>query len=961
MLLNSFKSTSLKGNFKSIHLTSLYHVLSGKNLSEVMREELAEKIRTIKLQHPEFDPKLKILQIGSRSDSSTYVKAKLSASTKSGVSCDVEKLPEDINETELLSRIEKFNDDDSIHGILIQLPLPKHLDETLITNAVLARKDVDGFHRYNVGELSKRGGEPYFIPCTPNGVMRLLKETNIPLKGKTAVVIGRSDIVGTPVSSLLKKADCTVTMVHRHSENVPELIKQADIVVAACGVPQFVKGEWIKEGAIVIDVGINYIPAPHKKSGKKLVGDVDFESCKDKASFITPVPGGVGPMTVGMLTSNVFQAALKAFNDETKLPEIHPVKIDTSFPVPSDIEISRRHTPKPISAIASELNLHNSEVEYHGHHLAKVNPKILNRLEKNRNPGKYVLVGGVTPTAFGEGKSTICISLASSLYAHLNKPTIANVRQPSLGPSFGVKGTASGAGRSLVVPVDTFTLELTDIHSISIANNLLAAAIDTRMFHETTTKNDKTFFKRLVPAKNGERKFTKSQLKRLEKLDIKKTNPDELSDAEISQFAKLNINPDTITIKRVVDVNDRMLREITIGQSKTEKGLSRTTGFDIAVASELMAILALSTDLSDMRKRIGRMVIGFNNEGVAITAEDIGVAGAVTSLLVDAIKPNLMQTLEGTPVMVHAGPFANISIGASSIIADRIGLRLVGPHKSAKDQDDSGYVVTEAGFDFTMGGERFMNIKCRNSGLSPDCVVIVSTVKAMKSHGGAPECKPGQQLPIEYQEENVGFVESGVCNLQKQIANAKQFGVPVVVAINKYAGDTEAELEAIRKASLEAGAFDAVTSDPWAKGGAGSVELSKAVIEACKQPKDFKLLYDVDLTVEEKLTTIVQKMYGGAEIELSELAKQKIDMYKKQGFGNLPICIAKTQYSLSHDPLLKGVPTGFKFPIRDVRASIGAGYLYALAGDIQTIPGLPTAPGYLKVDIDEDGVVDGLF
>ncbi|KAL6927280.1 C-1-tetrahydrofolate synthase, mitochondrial [Hanseniaspora valbyensis] len=963
MLSSSIRSTigfsKTKTTYKA--LNAYYHVLSGKDLAKNMRVELAQKIAKIKEQHPEFNPNLKILQIGSRSDSSTYVKAKLNASTESGVACTVEKLPENISEIELLQKIEAINDDDSIHGLLIQLPLPKHLDETLITNAVSAFKDVDGFHRYNVGELSKRGGEPYFIPCTPNGCMRLLEETKIPLKGKNAVVIGRSDIVGTPVSSLLKKKDCTVTMVHSNSVNVPEIIKNADIVVAACGVPKYVKGDWLKEGAIVIDVGINYIPDATKKSGRKLVGDIDYESCKEKASFITPVPGGVGPMTVGMLTKNVYEAALKAFKEETKLPDIHPVAIDTSFPVPSDIEISRRHTPKPIGSIAKELNLKNSEVEYHGHYLAKINPKVLNRLEENRNPGKYVLVGGVTPTAFGEGKSTICISLASSLYAHLNKPTIANVRQPSLGPSFGVKGTASGAGRSLVVPVDTFTLQLNDIHLISIANNLLAAAIDTRMFHETTTKNDNTFYKRLVPAKNGKREFTKSQLLRLEKLGINKTNPDDLTPEEISKFAKLRIDPDTITIKRVVDVNDRMLREITIGQSKTEKGITRTTGFDIAVASELMAILALSNDLQDMRKRIGRMVIGFNAEGDSITAEDIGVAGAVTALLVDAIKPNLMQTLEGTPVMVHAGPFANISIGASSIIADRIGLRLVGPHKSSKDQEEGGYVVTEAGFDFTMGGERFMNIKCRNSGLSPDCVVIVSTVKAMKSHGGAPECKPGQQLPIEYQQENVEFVEKGVCNLQKQIANAKQFGVPVVVAINKYATDTPAEIEAIRKASIEAGAFDAVTSDPWAQGGAGSIELSKAVIEACKQPKDFKLLYDVNTTVEEKLETIVQKMYGGAEIELSELAKQKIEMYKKQGFGNLPICIAKTQYSLSHDPLLKGVPTGFKFPIRDVRASIGAGYLYALAGDIQTIPGLPTAPGYLKVDVDEDGVVDGLF
>ncbi|KAL6942163.1 C-1-tetrahydrofolate synthase, mitochondrial [Hanseniaspora vineae] len=959
-------SSSVQNNVSLFSQSRLYHILSGKEIAKKIRLESNDEIQQIKQDVPEFKPFLKILQIGARPDSSTYVKAKLKASTESGVACDVEKLPETISEIELLEKINDINNDDSIHGLLIQLPLPKHLNETKITNAVSASKDVDGFHRYNVGELSKRGGEPYFIPCTPNGCLKLLKETGIPLKGKNAVIIGRSDIVGTPVSSLLKNENCTVTTCHRYTENLPQILQNADIVVAACGQPNFVKGDWLKQDAVVIDVGINYIPDSSKKSGQKLVGDVDFESCKNKASFITPVPGGVGPMTVAMLVKNVLQAAKTAESQNNKLPTCEPLPLKLETPVPSDIAISKKQTPKHISVVAEELGIHENEIEFFGHYKAKVNPKILNRLDQNnKTNGKYVLVAGITPTPLGEGKSTTTMGLVQALGAHLGKPAIANVRQPSMGPTFGVKGGAAGGGYAQVIPMDEFNMHLTgDIHAISAATNLLAAAIDTRMFHESTQKKDSVFYKRLVPVKKGTRTFTKSMLRRLAKLGINKTNPDDLTPEEINKFARLNINPDTITIKRVVDVNDRLLRQITIGQAPTEKGFTRQTGFDITVASELMAILALSRDLKDMRERIGRIVIGANFNNEPVTAEDVGVAGAVTALMKDAIKPNLMQSLEGTPVMVHAGPFANISIGASSVIADRIALKLVGSSASSsadKKTQDSGYVVTEAGFDFTMGGERFFNIKCRASGLSPDCVVLVSTVRALKLHGGAPDVKPGQPLPAEYVQENVDLVRKGAANLQKQIANAKQFGVPVVVAINKFESDTDAEVEAIKAAAKEAGAFDAVPSNHWAEGGKGAVELAECVVEATAQPKNFEFLYDVDQSVEDKLTTIVQKMYGGAEIEISEQAQKKIDMYTKQGFGNLPICIAKTQYSLSHDPALKGVPTGFKFPIRDVRASIGAGYLYALAAEIQTIPGLSTAAGYLNVEVDEDGEIEGLF
>ncbi|SCU93085.1 LAME_0F02586g1_1 [Lachancea meyersii CBS 8951] len=940
---------------------SLYHTLSGTKIAKSIRDEAFQKIEQIKAKIPAFNPTLKIFQVGARPDSSAYVRMKLKASKESGVHCDVEKLPENITEAELLNKIEAVNQNDAIHGLLIQLPLPKHLDETRITNSALATKDVDGFHRYNAGELSKKGGEPMFIPCTPNGCIRLLKEAGVNIRGKNAVVLGRSDIVGTPVSSLLKNLDATVTVCHSHTANLPEILSQADIVVAACGRANYVKGEWLKEGVVVIDVGINYIPDSSKKSGQKLVGDVDYESAKTKASFITPVPGGVGPMTVAMLVQNVLLAAERQLAESNKMPAISPLSLKLQDPVPSDIAISRAQTPKPISTVASELGIHTSELELFGHYKAKVSPAILDRLKEREN-GKYVLVAGITPTPLGEGKSTTTMGIVQALTAHLGKPSVANVRQPSMGPTFGVKGGAAGGGYAQVIPMDEFNMHLTgDIHAISAANNLLAAAIDTRMFHETTQKKDTTFYNRLVPKKKGKRVFTKSMLKRLEKLGITKTNPDDLTPEEVNKFARLDINPDTITIKRVVDVNDRMLRQITIGQATTEKGFSRSTGFDITVASELMAILALSRDLKDMRQRVGRIVVGANSEGEPVTVEDVGCAGAVTALLKDAIKPNLMQSLEGTPVMVHAGPFANISIGASSVIADRVALKLMGKPKNSGREVESGYVVTEAGFDFTMGGERFFNIKCRSSGLTPNAVVLVATVRALKLHGGAPDVKPGQSLPAEYTEENVELVAKGVANLCKQISNAKQFGVPVVVAINKFESDTDAEVETIKKAAKEAGAYDAVATNHWAEGGQGAIELAEAVVKASEQPADFKFLYDIDQSVEDKLTSIVQKMYGGAEVEISPLAQQKIDMYKQQGFGNLPICIAKTQYSLSHDASLKNVPTGFKFPIRDVRASIGAGYLYALAAEIQTIPGLSTYAGYMNVEVDEDGEIEGLF
>ncbi|KAJ4337781.1 tetrahydrofolate synthase [Ascochyta clinopodiicola] len=934
--------------------------IDGTAIAKSIRERLGEYIKEKQGVNPRYRPSLKIVQVGDRSDSSTYVRMKLKAAEEANIDCELVQLPEDTTEADLLHRVYGYNNDPAVHGILVQLPLPKHISEYEITSAVADEKDVDGFGVASIGELAKRGGKPLFTPCTPKGVMVLLQEAGVQISGKNAVVLGRSDIVGSPVSYLLKNADATVTVCHSRTANLPDIVRQADIVVAAIGKSQFVKGDWLKPGAVVIDVGTNFIADASKKSGQRLVGDVDYESAAEVASHITPVPGGVGPMTIAMLLQNLVDSADATFDRQTKR-KITPLPIKPEDPVPSDIAISRKQHPKQITAVAKEVGILPHELEPYGATKAKVDLSLLKRLEHRKN-GRYVLIAGITPTPLGEGKSTTTIGVAQALGAHLGRICFANVRQPSMGPTFGIKGGAAGGGYSQVIPMDEFNLHLTgDIHAITAANNLLAAAIETRIFHENTQK-DAALYKRLVPVKKGGREFAPIMFRRLKKLGIDKTNPDDLTEEEITKFARLDIDPETITWRRVLDVNDRHLRGITIGQAATEKGQTRETGFDISVASECMAILALSNDLADMRERLGRMVVASSRAGDPVTCDDIGAGGALTALLRDAIKPNMMQTLEGTPVFVHAGPFANISIGASSVLADKLALKLAGTEVGENHDEKTGFVVTEAGFDFTMGGERFFNIKCRSSGLVPDTVVIVATVRALKVHGGGPDIKPGAQLQECYRTENIEMLRKGCVNLKKHIENARSYGVPVVVAINKFATDTEAEINVIREEAIAAGAEDAIPANHFAEGGKGAKDLAEGIIKASAQPKEFKLLYDLDNTVQERMEAIAKKMYGASAVEFSELAQKKVDTYTKQGLGNLPICVAKTQYSLSHDPALKGAPTGFTVPIRDVRMAAGAGYLYALAADIQTIPGLPTAPGYLNIDVDtETGEIDGMF
>ncbi len=625
-------------------------------------------------------------------------------------------------------------------------------------------------------------------------------------------------------------------------------------------------------------------------------------------------------------------------------------KIEPITPVPSDIDIAQAAVLKPISQVAEELGLLPEELELYGDYKAKIKLDVLERLS-DRPDGKYIDVTAITPTPLGEGKTTTTVGLSQALGAHLGKTVLTCIRQPSQGPTFGIKGGAAGGGYSQVIPMEDFNLHLTgDIHAITAANNLLAAAIDTRMMHESQ-QSDTALFNRLCPKdKKGQRHFAVGMQGRLKKLGITETDPDLLTEEQKAKFARLDIDPSTVTWRRAVDVNDRLLRGITVGQGPDEKGFELKTNYYISVASEIMAILALATSLEDMHDRIAKMVIGLNRSGEPVTADDLGIAGALTVLMKDTIKPNLMQTLEGTPVLVHAGPFANIAHGNSSIMADKIALKL------------ADYVVTESGFGADMGMEKFFDIKCRYSGNLPNAVVLVVTVRALKMHGGGPKVTAGAPLAPEYTNENLELLEKGAGNMLAHINIAKKFGIPVVVALNRFPTDTDAELELVRKiAKADEGVVDAVVCDHFSKGGEGAVELGKAVIKAAEMKSDFKFLYSLEKSIKEKIETIAKEVYGADGVDYSELAETRIREFTRLGYDKLPICMAKTHLSLSHDPALKGVPKGFRVPIRDVSASIGAGFLYPLLGTMSTMPGLPTRPAYYDIEIDfKTGKILGL-
>ncbi|XP_067943471.1 C-1-tetrahydrofolate synthase, cytoplasmic-like [Watersipora subatra] len=928
-------------------------LLSGTKISREILDEVKSSVADVKEKYPKFNPTLAIVQVGDLAESNIYIKKKIEAGKNVGIRVECVKLPKSATQLQVLSKIDELNDSPDYDGIIVQLPLDTEndIDTHIVTNAVNVRKDVDGLTIANAGNISQGDSERGIPSCTPSGCLELIRKSGIEICGARAVVIGRSKTVGSPMADLLKWCDATVTVCHSKTKNLQDICVQADILVVAVGQPEMITGDFIKQGAVIIDCGINPIPDSTKKSGRRLVGDVHFASASKVASAITPVPGGVGPMTVAMLLRNTFKVAKKTCENLTKW-NVSVLPLELKTPVPSDIDVAQAQTPKDISKLAEEIGLLPSEVELYGKKKAKV---MLNTLERrdDRKDGRYVVVTGITPTPLGEGKSTTTIGLVQALGTQTNKSVFACVRQPSQGPTFGIKGGAAGGGYSQVIPMDEFNLHLTgDLHAITAANNLLAAQLDARIFHEST-QTDTALFNRLVPAKKGVRKFSDIQLRRLKKLGINETDPDSLTSEEKAKFARLNIDKSTITWQRVMDTNDRFLRKITVGQGPAEQGRVRETQFDITVASEIMAVLALTTSLADMRNRLGKMVVASDTDGNPVTADDLGVTGALTVLMREAIKPNLMQTLEGQPVFVHAGPFANIAHGNSSIIADKIALKLVG---------EEGFVVTEAGFGADIGMEKFFDIKCRYSGLIPNVVVLVATVRALKMHGGGPNVTAGAPIPSAYSEENIELVEQGCSNLAKQIENANMFGVPVVVAVNQFSCDSVRELETVQRVAKEAGAFNAVICNHWAEGGAGAADLAQAVIEATEKPSQFRFLYSLELSLEEKIRVIAREIYGAEDIELSNESRKKIDLYTQQGFSSLPICMAKTHLSLSHDPALKGRPTGFTLPIRDVRASVGAGFIYPLVGTMSTMPGLPTRPCFYDIDIDlKTGEVLGLM
>ena len=561
---------------------------------------------------------------------------------------------------------------------------------------------------------------------------------------------------------------------------------------------------------------------------------------------------------------------------------------------PPDIDIAQAAEMKRITDIAAEAGILEDELELYGNYKAKVDyMKILERL-KDEPDGKLIDVTAITPTPWGEGKTVTSLGLAQAL-RKIGKKVFLCLREPSLGPVFGIKGGAAGGGYAQAIPMEDLNLHFTgDIHAVGVANNLLAAMIDTQ----------------LMEGRN-----------------------------------KLNINPLTVSWRRVVDMNDRALRHIVAGLGGYLNGTPRETGFDIAVASEVMAILALATSLKDLRERMGRIVFAYDRDGNPLTAEDIGAAGAMTVLMKDALKPNLIQTLEHGPVFMHAGPFANIAHGNNSVLATKVALKL------------ADYVVTESGFGADLGAEKFMDITCRYGGFSADTVNITATIRALKMHGFGRTC-----TREELEKEDLEKLEEGCQNMAKQIENMKQFGIPVVVTVNRFAADTDAEVELVQKKALEFGAEACNPITVHRDGGDGGIDAANAVVEACERDSDFRFLYADDAPIKEKIETIATRMYGADGVDYMPEAEQKIEAFTRAGWDKLPICMAKTHLSLSHDPLLKNRPTGFRVPIRDIRPSIGAGFLYPILGAMSTMPGLSEHPAAMDVDIDvETGRIKGLF
>ncbi len=580
--------------------------------------------------------------------------------------------------------------------------------------------------------------------------------------------------------------------------------------------------------------------------------------------------------------------------DRLDLAESLETRYEGTMTFPSDLEIAIGAGLKPPGDIADAMGIGAHLLEPYGDSLAKIKLTALDELA-DRPKAKYVLVSAITPTPLGEGKTTTAVGLAEG-FSHIGRSATLALRQPSMGPTFGIKGGASGGGYSQVVPMELLNLHLTgDFHAVTAANNLLAAMVDNHLFHGN----------------------------------------------------ELDIDPHQITWRRALDVNDRALRSIVIGLGSDKDGVPRQTGFDITAASEVMAILALTTSMDDLRERLRRIVVGYTRAGVPVTADELQAAGAMQAILRDAIKPNLLQTLENTPVLVHAGPFGNIATGNSSVIADLIGIHT------------GDFLITEAGFGADMGAERFFDIKCQVSGLAPDAAVVVATVRALKAHSGRHRIVAGRPLPDALLAEDPDEVHQGSANLRKQIENIQVFGVPAVVAINAFPTDHESEWRAVAEIAESMGVRVAI-SQHFAKGGRGATELAEAVDDACRQPASYAPLYPSAAPLRDKIEIVARRIYGADGVEYSPIASAQLDRYERNGYGHLPVCIAKTHLSISSNPKLLGAPTGWTLPVREVRAAVGAGFVYPICGDMPTMPGLGAHPAAHTIDVDEAGNVVGL-
>lgn len=896
-------------------------ILDGRQLSLNIRTRVREEAVALYAQ-VERKPGLAIIQVGEDAPSKVYVGHKVKAAQDCHLHVEHLKLPRTSNEANILATIHAINKNDQIHGVILQLPVDsvEKVDVDRCIEAIDPNKDVDGLHFKNAGQLARGMIESgTLLPCTPRGCMELL-HTHAPngIQGLKAVVLGRSKIVGSPIAEMLKWADVTVTTVHSRTppEQAIAFCRDADIVVAACRQPEFVKGHMLKPGAMVIDVGINSMPDATKKSGARIVGDVDFDSCKEVAGFITPVPGHVGPMTIAMLLQNTLDAAKRFMVADFTRWETRPLSIPNVRPDVDDFALNQTVTPKHITEIAKEMRLFSHEVLQRGPFKAKLDPEQILRRVGNAHRGKYVVVSSVTPSKEGEGKTTTVLGLSAAFNAHLGVNCLPTLREPTLGPLFSIKGGGTGGGFSQVIPSQDMNLHFNgDIHAVCAAHNLLAAATDNCIAREDST-DAAQLFSRLT---NGGTYFTQAQLERLAALGITETNPSDFTLEQMERM-KLGLVRDEMTIRRVLDTNDRYIEE----------------HFDCAASSEIMNILTLAQDYEDLSERLKRVIVGRDIHGGFVTARDVGVDGAMAILMKNAVQPNLTQTMEGTPVMVHSGPFASLGPGVSSVMADTLALRLVG---------NDGFVVTEAGFGSDLGLEKFMHIKSTRLDdiLRPDVCVLVLTTKSLLITGrkvceGATK-KEMLRMGMEF-------------NLKRHIDNVKQFNIPLVVAVNTFDDDSGEELETLRQNSLEYGADDAVICRNFQEGGRGTVALAESVQRLSREKYELARLYDLEDSVEDKLYALATKVHGRKDILFSDEAKRSLEVLSR--FKKLPVCVTTSPYnyhSQSHPDAL---------PVTTLRVQAGAGLLIAGCGAThRSMASLPSRPRFLDMGVT-DGTIYGL-